>query len=881
MPITAEHERRLLNHYGLNTLYPESWPKADEPLDGDASDEEDDDDDGIIQPQAAGRDNMRKSRFWNIDRHASVRSASSLGPDGLVQKDEADALGMLPSVASELRRRGLPVEDDLKLRNRFMLSSTTFSPTLYLAHVHHDASSDDLLRGLDFLSRSIEQKSASLKVLVESNFEKFVKAKATIDNVYTEMRTHGADGDPEATPRQSVMRPHSRHASRGQAHFRNTSGPFSPAVGAKTDKRKNALTKESEYGVSGIKAPLQDVAIKAEEVWGPALGGREKEEMLKQVLGALEKHREIFNLPGVLADAERNSDYDAIIANWKAAQKYANRARNIADIAKANGSPLAESEVQQILITAKMWHDVSSLIETFKKDVWRRLKNSHGRRPAAMADESDKEEHMELISVLLQIGVNENPIWQWLHSRYLYLKDRIARSFERSRIEIEIMRRKLAANNKQDVKALAQHLKSASDSNPLLKSRGAAPTEMDAPAILAFWEKTLRSLTALLTSPDGLLGEVLDFWETTQSFIDNKAQKAFPAAVFASGLEYIELEPDEVANLRSGTVELIAQIRDSVMSFFNDAPVEDLSELYSPIPPTPITPDSVSGGGSLTPSSRRALAIFDATNVPPPSPIRGDPWENFAFWPPYSNALSGSHYLAKILALVGTAACEMAGMSVIKQTRTSVESLKTLVGAVRERCVTALTAAWTIDAGERCKYLESWTRAPERKDLTTMPSAFMAYEEKVLGNFQKVAYISDAAAGGSGGKEVLFPPPAKLLQSIRGCFVNGLYKTLSAMVENAERAKGVDGEKESGDPDGITTVEIVNTEDTAVDAVIDGRNRVCAFIMSCYFTLVYADYETFAECTDVTYFVEPCPFTLRDHPTSGRPIRVILLRQAH
>jgi len=824
MPITAEQERRLLNHYGLNTLYPESWPKPDEALDSDASSDE--------EPSSGGREKMRRSRFWNIDRHASVRSASSIGPDGVVQKDEADALGILPSVASELRRRGLPVEEDLKLRNRFMLSSTTFSPALYLAHVHHDASHDDLLRGLDFLSRSIEQKSASLKVLVESNFEKFVKAKATIDNVYTEMRTHGADDISEATPRQSVMRPHSRHTSRGQSHFRNTSGPFPPLAGARTDKRKNALTKESEYGVSGIKGPLQDVAIKADEVWGPALGGWEKEETLKQVLGALEQHREIFNLPGTLADAERTNDYDVIIATWKSAQKYADRARNIADIAKANGSPLAEQEVQQILVTAKMWHDVSSLIEGFKRDVWRRLKNSHGRRPAAMADESDKEEHMELISVLLQLGVDENPIWQWLHSRYLYLKNRIARSFERSRIEIEIMRRKLGANNQQDVKTLAQHLKSASNSNPLLKSQNAVTTEMDTSSILAFWEKTLRSLTALLTPPDGLLGEVLEFWETTQSFIDNKAQKAFPPAAFAVGLEHLELEPDDVANLRSGAVELVAQIRDSVMSFFNEAPVEDLSELYSPIPPTPITPDSASAGGSLTPSSRRALATFDATNIPPPSPIRGDPWEKFAFWPPYSNALSGSHYLAKIMALVGTAACEMAAMSVVKQTRTAVESLKTLVGTVRERCITALTAAWTIDAGERCKYLEAWTRSSERKDLTTMPSSFMAYEEKVLANFQKVAYISDAAAGGSGGKEVLFPPPAKLLQNVRGCFVTSLYKTLSAMVENAEKAEDINGGKESGDPDGITTVKSVDTESSEVDTGLDTNNRVCALILT-------------------------------------------------
>ena len=69
-----------------------------------------------------------------------------------------------------------------------MLSSTTFSPALFLSQMHATANTNTLLQGLDVLSQSIDQKSASLKVLVESNFERFVKAKATIDNVYKEMK---------------------------------------------------------------------------------------------------------------------------------------------------------------------------------------------------------------------------------------------------------------------------------------------------------------------------------------------------------------------------------------------------------------------------------------------------------------------------------------------------------------------------------------------------------------------------------------------------------------------------------------------------------------------------------------------------------------------
>ena len=727
-------------------------------------------------------------------------------------------------MATELKRRGLPVDDNLKLRNRFMLSSTSFSPALFLSQVHQEASTEDLLRGLDYLSQSIEQKSASLKVLVESNFEKFVRAKATIDNVYREMRDQGTDGD-SAQQQQIRQTPHSRHSSRNQTHFRNTSGPFGSGNKlVQSDKKKNALTKESEYGVQGIKTPLVDVAIKAEEVWGPALGGREKEETLKAVLSTVEQHKEMFRLSANLHESIRKNDYDAVVDAHRQAKKYADQARNIAEIAKAHNAQLGDADAQQIIVTAKMWHDVSHQIESFKRDVWTRLKLSHGRKPAAVTDESDKEEHMELIGILLQLGVDQNPIWEWLHSRYVYLKDRIARSFERSRIEIEIMRRKLGNNEKTDVKILAKHLRSVANTSSLQRLGRDMSKDIDTPSVLAFWDKVQSAITALLSSQTGVLGEVIEYWDTTQSFIDNKAQRTFPNAVFAAGLEHLELEPDDVQNLRSGAVELVNQIRESIFSFFSDPPVDDISDLYSPIPPTPVTPALDSGStptpSSLTPSGKRAFT-FDASTIPPPSPKRGDPWEKFAFWPPQANSLSGSLYLSRILALVGTAASEMASVAVVKQARAS-DSLRSLVGAVRERCVQAVCAAWTTDA-ERCKVLETWTRSAERRDLTTMPSSFAAFEEKILQNTQKIAYISEAM-NTRGSAEVVVPPSVKLLQALRGCFVTSLYKALSGMVENAERMKK-DGSSEA-DPDGVTTARTGAIDGDTVTIAVDSNNRV-------------------------------------------------------
>jgi exocyst complex component 2 len=184
----------------------------------------------------------------------------------------------------------------------------------------------------------------------------------------------------------------------------------------------------------------------------------------------------------------------------------------------------------------------------------------------------------------------------------------------------------------------------------------------------------------------------------------------------------------------------------------------------------------------LTPTESRFK--FDPKEVPPPSPKRGEPWEDFAFWPPYSNSLSGVHYLSRFLILIGTAASDMAAMSLISSGTSTYDKLKLLVSGARERCVRAACSAWNKDA-ENCKYLEDWTRDPDRKDMTKLPGLFVAFESAVLSGMQKILYISDAMTR-SGVVEVVTPPPAKLLQMVRTQFVTSVYKALSGLVENAE-----------------------------------------------------------------------------------------------
>ncbi|OAA56703.1 exocyst complex component [Niveomyces insectorum RCEF 264] len=890
----TELERSLLDFYQIPTAFPDVWPADKDANDSDASD---DDDSAVNKAGKSGKTaesekdrqrkaklNRRKSRYQALERAATHRASTLPGGPGAekgVQRDEPDPLGTTDSVVLALKRNGITnIQDDPKLRNRFLLSSTTFSPALFLSQVHTNASTESLVAGLDVLSRSIDQKSASLKVLVESNFERFVRAKATIDNVYKEMKYHGGEPAPVLPPR------HARHGSRSAAFRSSIGGPGSPGLGsplaadttttAATTRKRNALVKESEYGVLGIKLPLLEAAAKAEDVWGPALNGRDKEAALRVVSSALQRCRAYVEISAAVADSIKRNDHETLVEEYHRARRLADEARALAAQAQptkqtpkkdggggeSDDSQLADEQLYQILLAARMWHDVEEQIQAYKRDVWRKLTSMHSvaatTRSASSAAPNTtasgsllpvgggpRDQHMELISLLLELGVEDNPIWVWLLSRYDYLKGLIQATCDRTKVEIEVLRRRLASADKPAPHAIAAHLRalgrqsnsiaaatvtvsgSASGSSggsgggSLANSKIGA---LDAPDVVGLWDKVYGFLLDLLGS-QGLLGEVVEFGQTVAGFVNGQAQATLPTGYQGESQTHHRLSQQGAVDLQRGALELVDLIREHVFSFFTGPPPEDISLLFSPIPPSPRTPLSTTslsasfpGGGSgnngpLSPHSLRGdpRFMFDPKNPPPPSPRRGEAWEKFAFWPPWANSISGVHYLAKLLALVGTGASEMAGVTAGGSGGGSaeVDRLRTLVGAVRERCVAAMCAAWNKDA-ETIKYVEDWHRAADRRDVTRMPAAFAAFEGTIVAGLQKILYVSEAMSKPGAG-DIVPPPPTKLLQMVRGQYVATLYKALSGMVENAERP-----------------VRKADDDWTTADAVAEGANGSAA-----------------------------------------------------
>ena len=754
----------IASYYNLPTAFPEEWPAELE------EEEDHPEDEGLRR---------RGSRYVALERSGSERKTINLGSfkantgrENLVKNDEPDPLGTRESVLKILKSRGLSVEDESRLRNRFLLSSNSFSPALFLSQVHSDASIQSLLDGLEFLSRSIDKKSASLKVLVEANFERFVRAKATIDSVYTEMRNQGKEEEPPVRPRRS-----------GQFGSYSSGKHSTPLASPTPGPKKNALVKESEYGMKGIRDPLVEASVKAEEVWGPALGGRERELMLKSVVSSMERHRDVYEIGGLLSKSIKQRDYDSVFEQYTKARTLAKDAQNIAHAATSRHRALTDEETHTILAMGRMWMDVDQQIQVFKRDLWKRLSDAPTTSTTVTASGA-VEEHMELIGALLELGVEENPIWVWLLSRYDFLRHKISAFCERCKAEIEILRRRLLSLEKPTAQAVVSYLRLASNDNS-----ADAQTLLDNDQIIELWDCIHAYLNRLLLSQGGLLGEVFDFWEVTQSFIDGSKQKLLPAGFEGESRKHHRLSPENAMHLQKGVVDLINLIRESVLTLFADSPVSDATMLTSPIsPPTPNSPVSV----GVTPTESRFK--LDPKNMPFPTPKHGEPWEDFSFWPPFANSLSGVHYLSQFLVIIGAAASEMAALGPVSRDNTTHDLLKTLVSVARERSARAICSSWGKDA-EYCKMMEDWTRDSERRDLTKMPGLFVAFENVILSGMQKILYISEATAK-SGAVDVVTQPPTKLLQMVRTQFVSSVYKALSGLVENAEHPSVPEEENE-------------------------------------------------------------------------------------
>ena len=96
----------------------------------------------------------------------------------------------------------------------------------------------------------------------------------------------------------------------------------------------------------------------------------------------------------------------------------------------------------------------------------------------------------------------------------------------------------------------------------------------------------------------------------------------------------------------------------------------------------------------------------------------------------------------------------------------------------------------------------------------------------MLSGTQKILYITEVTVTKRGSADVITPPPSKLLQMVRSQFVTSLYKTLSGMVENAERPMNLSQNPWATDQESLVGVKNGRASIEVSRDAIDATNRV-------------------------------------------------------
>lgn len=132
---------------------------------------------------------LNETKWCSLEQESQKRSSwndyLTLNMDTNRQylQDEADPLGLFPSITEKLGRAG-----KLKESEHFLLSSPLFDPKEFIRFFHRNSTDVELQDGKDKIEKAYSAEAANVRMLVVSNFDKFISAKQMIEKVHSNMK---------------------------------------------------------------------------------------------------------------------------------------------------------------------------------------------------------------------------------------------------------------------------------------------------------------------------------------------------------------------------------------------------------------------------------------------------------------------------------------------------------------------------------------------------------------------------------------------------------------------------------------------------------------------------------------------------------------------
>ncbi|KAK9314263.1 exocyst complex component Sec5-domain-containing protein [Lipomyces starkeyi] len=557
------------------------------------------------------------------------------------------------------------------------------------------------------------------------------------------------------------------------------------------EMKKDFLQETKDWGVVNIDQLIDDANMKAAQIMKPIMDNKSRGDRLKATLSLIEKNRYLFDLPAALLDSIKRGDHDSLVRDYRRGRTLTEEIRTL-----PHSMELSDFLVQQRRVIERIWGEVEVVVEGYKRSIWKQLSQA---RP--------DDNYILYISILLELGVEDNPIWVWLQTLVDNLKNQMDDAFDDLNLSLQTLRKDVFNTSPTSTGIIAAYFLNAIKVPTL-----GGDILRDLPEIVRMWVMMIEVIEEV-TKYFGK--QIALFWECASGFLDGRTQCSLPVGQNGESKVHLNLSREEEVRIRSDARELVELYASRVADFFvrsvadsgkKAANVKHAKTMDSEFESDGNTPEAEhkvmnlrnTSTASLSASARLANSLKNdriaeaqrqidrpitplpsvGSSASPPSPGSEKNFELYAFLPPNANAIGTTFFLSQILNTMGSVASELAGLSISSR---HIDVLRTMMGTIRERCVGAACLSWQQDA-KRFNIIEEWTPISTRK-CTRIPELFLQYQSVVLDGLQQLVFIPGAEKKSK--VVVILPPSSKLVSNIKTQFANSIFLALNGLVKDA------------------------------------------------------------------------------------------------
>ncbi|OLL22347.1 Exocyst complex component 2 [Neolecta irregularis DAH-3] len=496
------------------------------------------------------------------------------------------------------------------------------------------------------------------------------------------------------------------------------------------EMRAATLNREKDYGVGPLKNIIADAKANANLIFQPILENKTKADRLRAALSVLERYKSFFNMPPSLMGHAAKNDHAAFVREYqKGEMLFEEYKQDVSRFPSGNS---------QRRVFEKVWGEVERVTGNFTETLWTRLRDPT----------RSNAEHLRIIGTLLELGINDNPIWFFLQAQYSHLTQKIKDVTNKHRINIETIRQKLLTRRTPSNEDVTAYL--------LLASRKSNVAKFDPLPINNMWDAVTEMVREITKS---LARGPIDFWKTAMTFVQGRAQISLPLGPQARSKKHHKLTEKETLRCQSMAEDLLLLLANTISEIFCNPPIA--------LPTAEI------------PSIQEEEEEATTGSVPMPT--------EFAFLPPHASVVGATIVLPALLNSLADMAMEIAAL---KPTPHVIELYRSMISKVRDRCTRAICQAWQRDA-KQARLLEDWIRAKDDPDVTEFPAKFHAFERRVVAGLQKAVVVAEGSKHPA-LNTVVAPPSPSLVAFLKSQFLGSLYVAFESVYKLALATNAVE-----------------------------------------------------------------------------------------